>query len=67
MGGKPAVIVGTNEAARGRGLKAGVLAKGAAGVVGGGGGGKDDLAQGGGSDLTALPAALDGVVAAIGG
>ncbi len=67
VAGKPAVIVGTNDAARARGVKAGVLAKGAAAVLGGGGGGKDDLAQGGGSDPSALPAALDGIVAAIGG
>jgi alanyl-tRNA synthetase len=38
-----------------------VLAKQAAGVLGGGGGGKDDLAQGGGSDVTAIAAALDGI------
>ena len=65
ISGKPAVIVATNQAARDAGAKAGVLAKGAAGVLGGGGGGKDDLAQGGGSDLEAIPAALDGIVAAL--
>jgi alanyl-tRNA synthetase len=66
IGGKPAVIVGTNQAARDAGAKAGALAKGAAGVLGGGGGGKDDLAQGGGSDVEAIAAALDGIVAALG-
>ena len=35
-------------------------------MLGGGGGGKDDLAQGGGSDASAIPAALDGIVASIG-
>jgi alanyl-tRNA synthetase len=30
-------------------------------VLGGGGGGKPDLAQGGGSDVSAIPAALDAV------
>lgn len=66
-GGKPAVVVATNEAARGAGAKAGALAKLAAGVLGGGGGGKDDLAQGGGSDVSAVPAALDGIRAALRG
>jgi alanyl-tRNA synthetase len=66
VAGKPAVIIGTNDAARAAGLKAGVLAKAAAAVLGGGGGGKDDLAQGGGADVAAIPAALDAVTAAIG-
>ncbi|NYF10781.1 alanyl-tRNA synthetase [Leifsonia sp. AK011] len=64
-GGKPAVIVATNERARGAGIRAGVLAKAAAGVLGGGGGGKDDIAQGGGSDAAAIPAALDAVIAGV--
>ncbi|MDI2098059.1 alanine--tRNA ligase [Ruicaihuangia caeni] len=64
-GGKPLVIVATNEAARERGIKAGVLAKAAAGALGGGGGGKDDLAQGGGADASAVPAALDAVRAGL--
>ncbi|MBI9115343.1 alanine--tRNA ligase [Sanguibacter suaedae] len=59
--GRPLVVVVTNVAARERGLRAGALAKGASGILGGGGGGKDDMAQGGGQDLTALPAALGGV------
>ncbi|RBO72309.1 hypothetical protein DSP71_11560, partial [Microbacterium sp. H6] len=41
--------------------KAGALAKRAAGVLGGGGGGRDDVAQGGGADVAALPAALDAI------
>ncbi len=63
--GKPAVIVATNDAARAAGMKAGALAKIAAGVLGGGGGGKDDIAQGGGSDIAAIPAALAAIAAAI--
>jgi alanyl-tRNA synthetase len=63
--GKPAVIVATSAAARELGAKAGVLAKQAAGVLGGGGGGKDDLAQGGGSDIHAIGAALSGIAAAL--
>ena len=65
--GKPAVIVATNEAARSSGIKAGSLAKIAAGVLGGGGGGKDDIAQGGGADVGAIAAALDAVAAAVAG
>lgn len=64
---KPAVIVATSPAARELGAKAGVLAKQAAAVLGGGGGGKDDLAQGGGSDVAAIPAALSGISRALQG
>ncbi|KJL39699.1 alanine--tRNA ligase [Microbacterium trichothecenolyticum] len=63
---RPVVIVATNDAARASGAKAGVLAKGAAGVLGGGGGGRDDVAQGGGTDAAALPAALVSVKDALG-
>ncbi|MGL3198176.1 MULTISPECIES: alanine--tRNA ligase [Curtobacterium] len=61
VGEKPIVIVATNDAARAAGVQAGPLAKEAAGVLGGGGGGKPDLAQGGGTDAAALPAALRAV------
>ena len=61
VNGRPVVIVATNDAARRAGVKAGALAKGAATVLGGGGGGRDDVAQGGGTDATALPAALASV------
>ncbi|OUE28142.1 alanine--tRNA ligase [Clavibacter michiganensis] len=60
-GGKPTVIVATNQAARDAGAKAGQLARAAAAVLGGGGGGKDDLAQGGGSDVSAIADALAAV------
>ncbi|MDW4572526.1 alanine--tRNA ligase [Microbacterium sp. M3] len=63
---RPVVIVATNDAARAAGAKAGVLAKGAAGVLGGGGGGRDDVAQGGGTDAAALSAALASVKDAVG-
>ncbi|MBX3091463.1 MAG: alanine--tRNA ligase [Cryobacterium sp.] len=62
---KPVVIVATNEAARALGVRAGELSKRAARVLGGGGGGKDDLAQGGGSDVSAIPDALDEVTKAL--
>ncbi|MFK5585064.1 MULTISPECIES: alanine--tRNA ligase [unclassified Serinicoccus] len=60
-GGRPAVVVATNEGARGRGVKAGTLVKVAAQALGGGGGGKDDLAQGGGQDASRTGAALTAV------
>jgi alanyl-tRNA synthetase len=65
-GGKPSIVVATNEAARGRGIKAGALVKLAASVLGGGGGGKDDVAQGGGTDPTKITEALAAVAAAVG-
>lgn len=58
INGKPMVVVATNLAAREAGVKAGALVKVAAQAMGGGGGGKDDMAQGGGSNLADLPAAL---------
>jgi alanyl-tRNA synthetase len=63
-GGKPVVVVATNAAARDAGQRAGVLARTMAGVLGGGGGGKDDLAQGGGTDVSAIDSALETVRAA---
>jgi alanyl-tRNA synthetase len=65
VGERPVVIVATNDAARSEGAKAGALAKLAAGVLGGGGGGRDDVAQGGGTDASALPAALDSITAGL--
>ncbi len=57
-GGRPVVVIATNEPARGRGLRAGDLVRAAAQTLGGGGGGKDDLAQGGGTDPTKVAEAL---------
>ena len=65
--GKPVVIVATTPAAREAGAKAGALVKVAATELGGGGGGKDDMAQGGGANATAIPAALDGIRRALKG
>ncbi|MGG5171361.1 alanine--tRNA ligase [Pseudarthrobacter sp. J1738] len=62
---RPIILVATNEAARSAGVKAGALVRYAAGVLGGGGGGKDDVAQGGGTDASAIPTALAGIVDAI--
>ncbi|WP_127793568.1 alanine--tRNA ligase [Agromyces sp. LHK192] len=66
VGGRPVAIVATSPAAREAGANAGALAKRMAQVLGGGGGGKPDLAQGGGSDLGAIPTALDAVRAELG-
>ncbi|TFB55605.1 alanine--tRNA ligase [Cryobacterium tagatosivorans] len=65
VGEKPVVIVATNQAARDAGHKAGALARQVAGILGGGGGGKDDLAQGGGTDVAAIPSALEAVRTAV--
>ncbi|PFG31304.1 alanine--tRNA ligase [Paramicrobacterium agarici] len=62
---RPVIIIATNEAARSAGIRAGQLVRTAAGVLGGGGGGKDDMAQGGGQDPAAIPAALTSVVDAV--
>ncbi|TPW76339.1 alanine--tRNA ligase [Schumannella soli] len=67
VGERPSVVVATNPAARDAGVKAGALVKQAAGVLGGGGGGKDDLAQGGGTDVTAVPAAVEALRRALEG
>ncbi|RFA12713.1 alanine--tRNA ligase [Subtercola boreus] len=62
---KPVVIAATNDAARAVSLRAGALAKLAAGVLGGGGGGKDDLAQGGGTNVSAIDDALTAIRSAV--
>ncbi|HEU4758045.1 MAG TPA: alanine--tRNA ligase, partial [Agromyces sp.] len=65
VGGKPLAIAATSPAARDAGANAGAIAKAMAGALGGGGGGKPDLAQGGGNDLAAIPAALTAARGAI--
>ncbi len=64
--GKPSVVVATTEGARTRGLKAGELVTVASQALGGRGGGRDDLAQGGGSDASQIPAALTAAEHAVG-
>ena len=59
--GRPLVVIATNASAREAGVRAGALAKAASTALGGGGGGKDDLAQGGGTKVDQIGAALDGV------
>ncbi|POH58781.1 alanine--tRNA ligase [Arthrobacter glacialis] len=63
--GRPIILVVTNEGAREAGIKAGNLVKLASGILGGGGGGKPDMAQGGGSDVNAIGAALAAVSDAV--
>ncbi|MBW0124661.1 alanine--tRNA ligase [Pseudonocardia oceani] len=58
-GDKVAFVVATTSAARDAGLAAGKLIPAFAGAVGGRGGGKPDLAQGGGTDPSGVPAAVD--------
>ncbi|QXE37850.1 alanine--tRNA ligase [Streptomyces sp. GMY02] len=59
--GRPLTVIATNEAARGRGLKAGDLVRTAAKTLGGGGGGKPDVAQGGGQNPGAIGDAVSAV------
>jgi alanyl-tRNA synthetase len=66
-GGKPAVVVAVNDAARSRGLSANALVKAAATALGGSGGGKDDVAQGGGADVGRADQALSDVRAQVAG
>jgi alanyl-tRNA synthetase len=61
------LIVATTDAARTLGAKAGALVGVGALALGGRGGGRDDLAQGGGSDAAAAPAALMAISAALAG
>jgi alanyl-tRNA synthetase len=56
--GKANIVVTAGQAAQQRGLKAGVLIRDLAAVLGGGGGGKDELAIAGGSRADGVPEAL---------
>ena len=64
---KPALIVATTATARELGAKAGALVGVGAAALGGRGGGRDDLAQGGGANADAAPAALAAISAALAG
>ncbi|GAA2069937.1 alanine--tRNA ligase [Aeromicrobium halocynthiae] len=57
-GGRPSVVVAVNDAARDRGIAANDLIGVVGGPIGGRGGGKPDVAQGGGSDVAGIDAAL---------
>jgi alanyl-tRNA synthetase len=56
--GKVALVAAINPAAQQRGLSANDLLRAAAAPVGGRGGGKPDVAQGGGTEPSGIPAAL---------
>jgi len=56
--GKVSVVVAANGAAVSAGHAAGALLQRIAPVIGGKGGGKPDMAQGGGTDAAAIPAAM---------
>ncbi len=64
---KPVLAVATNEAARAKGSKAGVLVGLGAAALGGRGGGKDDFAQGGGTNGAGAADALAAIRAAVAG
>ena len=64
-GEKVAFVVATTAAARDAGLAAGKLIPSFAPAVGGRGGGKPDLAQGGGTDPSGVPAAVEALRAAL--
>ncbi len=65
--GKAALVVATTAAARELGAKAGALVGVGAAALGGRGGGRDDLAQGGGTALSAVPEALAAIRTALAG
>ena len=66
-GAKVSFVVATTSAARDRGLAAGKLVPSFAPAVGGRGGGKPDLAQGGGTEPSGVPAAVEALRAAVRG
>ena len=66
LDGRPSIVVATNAPARDAGMRAGDLVKLASKALGGGGGGKPDLAQGGGQDAAAIPAALEAIARSVG-
>jgi alanyl-tRNA synthetase len=65
--GRPVLVAATSDAARAAGVKAGELVKIGSTILGGGGGGKDDFAQGGGTDSSLAPAAIQAIAAHLNG
>ena len=61
VGGKPSLVVATNEAAREHSVKAGALVRAVGKYMGGGGGGRDDIAQGGGTKPEGIADAIDAI------
>ncbi len=65
--GKPVLVATVSDAARAKGFKAGTLVKIGSTILGGGGGGKDDFAQGGGTSIAGVEAALAAITKALSG
>ncbi len=63
---KPMLVVATNRLARDAGIKAGLLVKLGASLLGGGGGGRDDIAQGGGTDQAKASEAIAAIRTEVG-
>jgi alanyl-tRNA synthetase len=65
--GKVSLVAATNESGRAAGQTANRVLQAALGPLGGRGGGKDDMAQGGGTEVAALPAAFEAARAVVRG
>jgi len=63
--GKASIVAAVNVEARTRGVSANDLVRAAGPFLGGKGGGKDDVAQGGGTDVTRVAAALEAIETAV--
>jgi alanyl-tRNA synthetase len=63
--GKAAIVAAVNDEARSRGVSANDLVRAAGPFLGGKGGGKDDVAQGGGTDVTQVDAAIVAIEQAV--
>ncbi|HEY5134927.1 MAG TPA: alanine--tRNA ligase [Candidatus Nanopelagicales bacterium] len=63
--GKVSLVAATNEAGRGAGQSANRVLQAALATVGGRGGGKDDMAQGGGTDVSAVDDAFAAATAEV--
>ena len=63
--GKASIVAAVNDEARSRGVSANELVRAAGPFLGGKGGGKDDVAQGGGTDVTQVAAALEAIETAV--
>jgi len=63
--GKASIVAAVNDEARSRGVSANELVRAAGPFLGGKGGGKDDVAQGGGTDVTQVEAALVAIEQAV--
>jgi alanyl-tRNA synthetase len=65
--GKASIVAAVNDEGRASGLSANEIVRAAGPLLGGKGGGKDDVAQGGGTDVTQVDAALAAIEAYVSG